>query len=415
MEKNEYEISIQELDHQGRGIGKIENKVVFVKNTLPGEIVKIEIIKANKSYLEGNVLQYVKKSPKRIKETCPYSHLCGGCNLRHISYHDELEYKETKVKNIVKKYLKEEVKIESIIPSPNQDEYRNKLTLQVNKVIGLYQEKTNEIIPIKSCRLFSEEITNYMIKLNELELDKISKITIRKNLNDIMLIITANKPLNKNKIVQKFINDAISIIIDYDNKYEIIKGKSYLETTLKNIKYHILPNAFFQINSAQTINLYDKILEYMNPKSDDRVLDLYCGIGSISLYISKYVNNILGIEISKESIISANENKQLNNITNAQFITGDAKKVLKNIDYKPSIVIVDPPRSGLDRSVVDEIIAMKPNKVIYVSCDPLTLMRDLNIFKTSYDIKKIAIVDMFPRTYHVECVCVMELRQTFEK
>jgi 23S rRNA (uracil1939-C5)-methyltransferase len=214
------------------------------------------------------------------------------------------------------------------------------------------------------------------------------------------------------KIVKLNINifSFVDTIICITDKEIILKGKGYIEETINDIKFVISPTSFFQVNTNGMINLYDKVLEYCELSGNENLLDLYCGTGTIGIYLSKYCGKVFGVEINKEAIKDALKNKQINNLTNIDFKSGDVKEILKNNKFIPDIIVVDPPRAGLDKNVIDQIISLNPKKLIYVSCDVITLSRDLNLLKQHFDIKEVTPVDMFPNTYHVESVCVLNKR-----
>ena len=388
-------IEILKLDHQGRGIGKINNKIIFIKNALPKELVEVKIEKDKKNYLKGTVTKYIKKSDKRIKPKCPYYEQCGGCNLMHINYQDQIEYKQEKIENIIHKYVDKFIKVNKIIPCENIYNYRNKITFHVNNKIGLYEDNTNNIIEIDKCLLADNKINKILKELKTLKLNK-DEITVRSSYNDSLIYYK-----NKDNIINVSCNNII-------NNNTIIKGNNYIIEKLKDFKFIISPTSFFQVNTQQTIILYDLIKELAKPNKNDILLDLYCGTGTIGLYLSKESKEILGIEINKEAIIDANKNKALNNIKNAKFIAGDAKEIIKKLKYKPDIIIVDPPRSGLYKGMIKDLINFKANKIIYVSCDPITLSRDLQELKEQYIIKEIQPVDLFPNTYHIEDIVLLE-------
>lgn len=389
-------IEILRLDHQGRGIGKINNKIIFIPNTLPGEIVEYKIIKEKKNYIEGQAIKIIKESNKRIKPICPYFNICGGCQLMHIKYEDQLKYKQEKIEDIIHKYTDKSLKINQIIGSNNIYNYRNKVTLHANNIIGYYKENSNEIININNCLIADNKINNIIKKLKNIKLNK-DEIVIKSN-NKNTLIYYKNKNNNLNNI------EVDNIIL---NK-QIIKGNGYNIETLNNLKFIISPTSFFQVNTEQAIKLYDKIKEIANIHKNNYILDLYCGTGTIGLYLSNMCKEVLGVEINKEAIKDANKNKELNNIKNTQFIVGDAKEVIKKINYKPNIIIIDPPRSGLFKGMIDDLIKFNAQKIIYVSCEPITLARDLNELKKYYKIKEIQPIDMFPNTYHVENIVLLE-------
>lgn len=363
------EVTIIDYDHQGRGMARINNKIVFIPNTMIGEIVKIKIIKEKKNFIEAEVIEYIKTNPNRIDNLCPYYKSCGGCDILHLPYDEQLEYKYNKVKNIINRYVKEEIKINNIV-SDKQFNYRNKVTLQVDKnKIGYYSKKSNNIVPIKKCLLLDESLNEYISTLDYFK----DKVVLRTNGKDIL-----------------------------DNNNEMITKE------IGKYKYLVSLESFFQVNDNVTYKLYEKVKEYCGATKEDTILDLYCGTGTIGIYLSDTCKKVLGIEINKQAIKDAKKNKELNNINNIEFIADDVAKVINKIDIKPDIVVVDPPRAGLDEFTIKEITKINPKKLVYVSCDPMTFARDLNILKYYFNIKEITPFDMFPNTYHVENVCLLE-------
>lgn len=385
-------VEVIKLDHLGRGIGKLDGKIIFIPNALPNEIVSVKIIKDKKRYYEGIVTEYKKLSNKRIQPLCPYYDKCGGCDLMHLDYNDELKFKQEKIENIINQYVNENIKINKIIGSDNIYNYRNKLTLHINNKIGLYQKQSNDIIEIDKCLIVDDKI-NKIIK--DLKKYKINTKEIIIKASDKETMISYNGNISK-------IEDLNCSNIWENSK--LIKGNGYIQEKIGNLTFQISPEAFFQVNTKQTKKLYDKIKVMANLSKNDQVLDLYCGTGTIGLYLSDACSKVLGVEINEQAINNANNNKKINNIKNAEFIVGDAKKVIKDIKFKPSVIIVDPPRSGLFKGMVDDLIKFKADKIIYVSCDPMTLARDLNILQEHYEITEIQPVDLFPHTHHVECI-----------
>lgn len=371
------QVKIEKLDHYGRGITKIENKICFVENALPQELVEIKIIKETKKYFLATTIKIIKESKDRIKPICPYYNTCGGCNIDHISFEKENEYKEIKITEILEKFAKiPNNKIKNIIYD-NPYNYRNKIILhQNNKKIGLYKKGTHDIIEIESCYLLNNNLNNEL-----------------KNI----------KQVNDNGIVLRIGNKTKEILNSSANKHKII---SYIG----NKKYQVSEKSFFQINSVITEKLYNEIKEIINTSKSENVLDLYCGTGTIGIYISDIVNKVLGIESCKEAIEDANYNKKLNNTKNCTYKLGKVENLTKEITKEYDTAIIDPPRSGLDKRVVEKLLEIKPKTLIYVSCDPVTLARDLNLLQQKYDIEYIRPYNMFPRTYHVECVCILKLR-----
>lgn len=401
-------IKIDSLDHYGRGISKIDGKIIFVENALPDEIVEVKIVKNKKNYVEGTPYKYINKSKKRINIDCPYFDYCGGCNIRHMSYNDQLDFKQNKIKNIIKKYINENIKINNIISSDKINYYRNKVTFQVKNKLGFYKNNTYEIIPIENC-LISDKLINNSIKyLKKLDLNKINKIICRTGSNELMIIIETN---DKKLDITPLHQIAHSIYLKVNNTYIHVFGNKNIYEFIGNYKFIISPDSFFQINLGTCFKLYKKIKDYVG--KNNKVLDLYCGTGSIGIFINQD-NQVIGIEINESASKDALFNKKINNIDNINFLCGDSGKKLKDINFKPDIVIVDPPRSGLNKETINNILNFNAKKIIYVSCDPMTLTRDLNILKHTYNIKEITPFDMFPNTHHIECIALLEFNNNYD-
>lgn len=390
------EVEITNLDHFGRGIVKKE-KPIFIDNALVGEIVEIEITKDNKKYSEGRVIKYIKKSPLRVESNCPFYDKCGGCDLLHLSYQEQLKYKETKVKEIIKKFSGLEC-VKEIVPTI-QYNYRNKVTLHVKQKLGYYQKKSYDIINIDNCLIADERINDLIKKLNNIDLNTITKITIRVSSKESMLVIEGGK------LDIALFEEVDTIIVDN----QVLKGRGYIIEEINNLKFVISPDSFFQVNRLGMINIYNQVLKYVD--NDTKVLDLYCGTGTIGIYLADKVNQVLGIEINKSAINDALMNKKINNLENIDFKLGDVEDVLNNNSFKADCIVVDPPRAGLGNMVIKNIFKIQPQKLIYVSCDPVTLARDLNILKDKYDVVEITPFDMFSNTYHVECVGLLCLKK----
>ena len=390
-------MEIYKYDHNGRGITYLDNKIVFVPNTIIGEDVEVRVIENKKNYIIGKVKTYNKESEYRVKDLCPYYNICGGCDIMHLPYLKQLEFKQNKVKEIMDKFYGNNIKIKDIIYT-DQYNYRNKVTLKVDKKIGYYKKNTHEIINIENCRLLDNNINDLITKLNKIDLKQNKNIVIRKNTSGLMIVFDSeiNYNLIKNDVDYIYLNDKK---IYGDDLYEEMNG----------LKFIISPLSFFQVNKYNTINLYNKILDYCDLKGNEVVLDLYCGTGTIGSFISRNCKEVIGIDIDSSSINDANKNKKINNLNNINFICGDSGKILKNNKYKNiDIVIVDPPRSGLSELSIKEIININPKKIVYTSCDLVTLARDLKILSEKYNILELTPVDMFPNTYHCESVTVLE-------
>ena len=369
-------VTINKLDSKGRGIVK-DKKPIFVDNALIDEVVDIEITKQVSKYALAKVVKYIKTSPKRIKPICPYFGKCGGCQLMHLSYQDQLLYKEDKVKEIVYKQIGN-IKINNIVPS-KEIYYRNKVTFHVqNNKIGFYKLQSKNIIEIKKCYLLKKEIN-----------DELENVLNKKYQNNYSLVIRSG--------IDKLII----------NQPDLEETKDYVIDEINGFKFILSPTSFFQVNTKEASKLYNIVKKYLNLNSNDTVLDLYCGTGTIGLTLSKTCKYVYGVEINKQAINDANQNKKLNNISNITFKCLDAKDI-NSLKLKVNKVVVDPPRAGLDKKTIKYLNDNKFDTVVYVSCDMMTLVRDIKLLQDNYTICEITPVDMFPQTYHIECVCLLK-------
>lgn len=397
---------IERLDHQGRGITYINGKIAFVKDTLPGEEIELKIIKENSKLIEAEPTSFLKESQLRVKELCPYYKECGGCNLLHMPYEEQIKYKQSKIVDIMKKYadINSEV-IKQIVPCDRQFQYRNKVTLKVEEKLGYFKEKTYELIPIEKCLLVNDKINEIIKILNGYtDLSNIKEVVIKSFTDkETMLIIYLQEDEINANLLDYLIKHVDNIIV-YDNNKKIIKriGKGNIIAKLKEKQFKIGANSFFQVNMDQTLKIYDKIAEYLSKNEVSTVLDLYCGVGSIGLYSVSNYAKLIGVEIVPEAIKNAKTNAELNSMENTKFLVGDTKTILMHSNYKADTIIVDPPRAGLDKSVIEDIKKINPNMLIYLSCDPITLARDLKLLSDLYDVEELIPYDMFPNTHHVE-------------
>ena len=395
------QVTINKVDNKGRGIGYTSGKIVFVKNALPGEIVTLKNIKEHKKYITADIQNIVKKSELRNIPKCPYYDSCGGCNLMHLGIDYQEEYKEKKVKEILKKYanIKENVKF---IKNNKELYYRNKVTLKVkNGEFGYYNDETHNFIKVNNCLLVNNKI-NEFIKSNVIKINN-GELVIRVNYQDELLInirsaedVSILNDINKYNVVGVVLND------------KVIYGTSFFYDYIGDFRFKVSYNSFFQVNNYMASNIFMILKSNLKGKN---LLDLYCGVGTLGLSLKDNFESIYGIEKIENAIIDAKENALINNCHNAHFYAGDTYEVLKDINVSFDTIIVDPPRSGLNEETRDLIIKLRPDKLCYVSCDPLTLARDLNILNEFYDVEKINALDMFPNTYHVECVCILERKE----
>ena len=399
--------TVEKLDDFGRGIINVDNKICFVKNALPTEEININITKEKKKYLEANVENYLKESHNRIAAKCKYYGICGGCQLEHMKLEDENQYKKRKVEDILEKFASQKIKIAKI-NSGREYNYRNKITLHVQEgKLCLLKEDSNDYVEIDKCLLVDEKINVVISKLMTLvTLEKgIKTIMIRiGNYTDQIMIDISGEVNNENV----FLPLADSVIINNKN----IKNNE-ITSTILDYQYYVSNKSFFQVNKEVVEMLYSKIISVVKDKKAKKVLDLYCGVGTISLSISKYVNSVIGVEVVEDAIKNANKNKELNKIKNVEFICGKAEDIITRQKFDCDTIIVDPPRKGIDKRAIDVLNNSSAKNIIYVSCDPITLARDINRLN-NYEVMEVELFNMFPRTYHVECVSVLH-RKSFEK
>lgn len=389
---------IIKLDHEGNGIALIDNLVTFVPKTIPGDIVEIKIKEKKKNYQTAEVVKIITKSPLRISAFCPYYDSCGGCQLQNYEYPITLNYKKEKILNIFSKlnYALDPI----IISNPCNKNYRNKIELKVqNKKIGFYEKKTNNMVEIEYCPITNVKINEIIPLLKKLEINN-GNIILRVNKNNDILVIIDTLDKISCKVLEK--NENIKGIIL--NK-KLIWGESFLEEEINNIKYKIEYDAFFQVNPYVTSTLFNLIKE--NISTNSKVLDLYCGVGAITLQVGSICKKALGIEIIPNAIKNALENKKLNNISNVNFCCGDVLKEIKKISNEYDTWIIDPPRKGLDKITIEILQKYLPTKIIYVSCNIHSLTRDLASILPNYEITKFYILDMFSYSHHVECLCIL--------
>lgn len=393
------QVVIEKLDHFGRGIAKINEKIVFVPNTLKGDVVEIEIVKDNSSYALGKVVKYIEKQ-KRLSP-CKYSNICGGCHLIDMDYSNQLEFKKEKIKELFKKNLGVDIILDDVITG-NKSNYRNKINLHIKgEKVGFYALESHDLVEIDECYITKKEINDLLPKVKDLaKNNNIDEVMIRYH-NGLILSIKGN--VSKDFLLKNFLDCSI---IYLNNKK--IKGNEVTENILDK-RFRVSPKSFFQVNTSVSSKMFSKVRSYIKDKSFNKALDLYCGTGVIGILISDLVGEVVGIEVVSDAIEDANYNKKINNINNVSFI---CDKVENRIDSFKDIdlVIVDPPRSGLDKKSIANIMTIAPKEIIYISCDPTTLTRDLKELRGKYDISNVSIADMFPNTYHCESITVLERR-----
>ena len=448
IQKNqEYIVDIIDNGFEGEGIAKIDNFTIFIPGTIKGEKVRILIVKVLSSHGFGKIVEIIEKSPMRQDVDCNTYKRCGGCNLRHIKYEETLKMKQNAVQSLVNKTLKNKIEVQETIGMENPLHYRNKAQypIGINKqgepVIGVFANRTHEVIPIDNCLIQnkkSEEIAKFIVEfIKEKNIsiydEKTGKGLVRHivtkvgiKTGEIMCVIVLNghKIPKENELVEnlrtrypeiktivKNINmKNTNVILGQENIN--LYGNGYIEDILGEYKFKISPLSFYQVNPVQAEKLYNLGVSMAEITKDDVVFDLYCGIGTISLFMSKFAKKVYGIEIVEEAVKMAKENAESNNVSNTEFFAGDVEIVLddliNNKGLKADVVMFDPPRKGLDKKSIDNILNIRPKKIVYISCNPATLIRDLADFENEYDIKTIIPVDMFPYTSHIECVSVLQ-------
>jgi len=457
LEKNQvYEVEIIDDGYQGEGIAKIDNFPVFIQGAIKGEKAEIKILKVQSNFAYGKLMKIIKSSENRVEEECTEYSRCGGCNLRHITYDYTLKIKKAIVQNCLYKALNREVEVQNVIGMEKPIFYRNKLQYPVgtNKegqpVMGVYSSRTHNIVPVSNCYIQNDkcnEIANDIfsfIKENNISAynEQTLKGTVRHivirigiRTNEVLVTIVVNdNNFNKEKEFVEYITskheNIKTIVKNYNtkntnvilgSKNEVIFGSGFIYDILGDYKFKISPLSFYQVNPIQTEILYNTAINAGASSSDNNstALDLYCGIGTIGIFASKNFKKVYGIEIIEQAIEDAKENAKINKVDNIEFYAGDVEKILpqilEKIEDKPNVVFVDPPRKGLDNKTIQVLKDLQPEKIIYISCNPATLARDLKELEEKYEIKMVQPVDMFPYTSHVECVSALELKESIEK
>ena len=393
------EVNIISNTNLGDGVGRIENKPIYIKNAVSKDKLEVRITRVNKKYLQGEIVKIVKESEDRVKPLCPYFPKCGGCTFWNVNINKENEIKENYIKRLFPN-----VKVNTIIAN-NEINYRNKVTFHIhNGKLGYYQKNSNNLVIIDECLILNKEINKIKKYLETLDLTKVTEIMIRYSNNYDELLINFKGQLKDYNNLKK-IKNIKSIYINND----LVYGNPTIKEKINNLEFLIGPNSFFQINTNMIANLYNSIKNFITPSSS--LLDLYCGTGTIGIYLNEYFEHILGIDIVKENIENAFLNKEINKIDNISFQHKDASSI-ENTYF--DVVIVDPPRAGLGEKTKEHLLNINSKIIIYVSCNPNTLKKDIEKLKEKYQLVEITPVNMFPKTEHVECVSVLH-RKKLEK
>ncbi|WP_339196196.1 23S rRNA (uracil(1939)-C(5))-methyltransferase RlmD [Solibacillus sp. FSL R5-0449] len=449
IKKNDRQtVYIEDLTHDGNGVAKIDGYPLFIQGALPGETAEIHVMKTLKNYGFAKVVNILEKSPDRVEAPCVYFSQCGGCQLQHLSYEGQLKWKQNMVSNVMKRLGKIDAPVHPVKGMEEPWHYRNKSQIPFAQneagqmVAGFYKTKSHSIVDMERCLIQTGEADVVMADLKrELEIlgvrpydekshqGMLRHVVVRKGraTGEVMVVlVTKSKKFpqasaaiekiralipNVTSIVQNINGEKTNVI--FGNDTFTLWGKDTIEDTIGNVRFEISARSFYQVNPVQTEVLYKQALDYAQLTGNERVIDAYCGIGSISLFLAQKAGHVMGVEIVEQAIEDAKRNAALNGFTNTYFEAGPAEEVIPRW-YKEGkeadVLVVDPPRKGCDEALLNTIIEQKPKRVVYVSCNPATLARDLRILEDGgYKTKEVQPVDMFPHTTHCEAVAWLEL------
>ncbi len=444
VQKNEYyDVKIESLTHDGLGVARVDGFPVFVANALVGEEINMKVTLVKKTYAFGRAVDYFVTSGERVKPECGIYKQCGGCQVQHLSYEGQLKMKHDTVVNHLKRIGHiEDANVLPTIGMQNPSRYRNKTQVPFGyadgKVVaGFYQKRSHEIINMQSCLIqtdISDQIVETMRQLcQELEIDPYNEslnlgvlrhviVRVGFKTEEIMVTLVTrtheipNSELLIQRLVSKYpkiksiaqnVNPKVTNVI-FGDVTRILYGEPYIYDEMNGIRFAISPRSFYQVNPIQTETLYSKAVEYAQLSGNEIVFDAYCGIGTITLFLAQHAKQVYGVEIIPEAIEDAKMNAQLNGFENTQFAVGKSEEIIPawiENGIVPDVIVVDPPRKGCDRSLLDTMLEAAPDRIVYVSCDSSTLARDLRVLiDGGYKLEVVQPVDMFPQTAHIECV-----------
>lgn len=440
-----FDMTIDDLGISGEGVGHIEGFTVFIDGALPGEVIQAQLVQSKRHFGRANLLAIHQKSPSRVQPPCPLFDRCGGCQIMHINYDQQLEFKRDRVTKAIRYIGKiSDANVAPCLPSPSPLAYRNKIQLIVAPAkegiaIGLYAKGSHDVVEINKCYIHcpqGEEIfqnINKIIKQSTIEPyiaesgeGELRHILIKTAVftRQSLVVLVTNGPASTRikKAAQEIIAQSPTVKgvvhnsntsrtnVILGNEYNLLCGVPSIDEQLCGLHFKISAASFFQVNPAQAENLYKKALEFAELKDNDVALDAYCGVGTLTLLMAKQAKHVLGIENVKEAIEDAKENAVRNGITNVSFVCENTEDYLKGFNKKIDVIFLNPPRKGCEESVLKCIAKIKPKKIVYISCDPATLARDIGQLCTmGYKLNIIQPYDMFPQTAHVECVAQLTL------
>ncbi|MBC2164355.1 23S rRNA (uracil(1939)-C(5))-methyltransferase RlmD [Listeria booriae] len=447
VKKNDcLDVVFEDLTHDGNAVAKIDGYPIFVPQGLPDEIAQIKVLKTNKNYGFGKIIELTKESADRVTPPCLVYSQCGGCQLQHLSYDGQLRMKQKQVAQVMKRIGKQDVEVLPTLGMENPWNYRNKAQVPVGfvngrLVAGFYQQRSHQIIDMNTC-LIQQEENNEVIQTARAifakyyvePYDETTRKGVLRHLmtrfatttGELMLVIVTTKLNFPNKAeimaeLQQSIPELTSLVqnvntantnVIFGEQTVVLAGREYIMDTIHGISFAISARSFYQVNPEQTEILYAEALKLAGLTGEETVIDAYCGIGSISLCLAKEAKHVYGVEIVSQAIEDARANAKLNKMDNVTFAVGKAEEVIPDWfkqGIKADVLVVDPPRKGCDDALLQTILKMKPKRVVYVSCNPATLARDMLVLtEGGYEAKMVQPVDMFPQTTHVECVTVLE-------
>ncbi|MBC2161242.1 23S rRNA (uracil(1939)-C(5))-methyltransferase RlmD [Listeria booriae] len=447
VKKNDcLDVVFEDLTHDGNAVAKIDGYPIFVPQGLPDEIAQIKVLKTNKNYGFGKIIELTKESADRVTPPCLVYSQCGGCQLQHLSYDGQLRMKQKQVAQVMKRIGKQDVEVLPTLGMENPWNYRNKAQVPVGfvngrLVAGFYQQRSHQIIDMNTC-LIQQEENNEVIQTARAifakyyvePYDETTRKGVLRHLmtrfatttGELMLVIVMTKLNFPNKAeimaeLQQSIPELTSLVqnvntantnVIFGEQTVVLAGREYIMDTIHGISFAISARSFYQVNPEQTEILYAEALKLAGLTGEETVIDAYCGIGSISLCLAKEAKHVYGVEIVPQAIEDARANAKLNKMDNVTFAVGKAEEVIPDWfkqGIKADVLVVDPPRKGCDDALLQTILKMKPKRVVYVSCNPATLARDMLVLtEGGYEAKMVQPVDMFPQTTHVECVTVLE-------
>ena len=437
-------LTIHGYTAEGMGVGRLDGRVVFVPGTIRGEQWEVQLLKVNKNVAWGKGVRLLESSPLRVEPDCPHAAKCGGCQYRHMDYKEELVAKKERVSDALKRLGGVELELPGTVGAEDPLRYRNKVQFPVGPgkreaLIGFYRPRSHDIIDVEDCLLQPKSaaearkaVKQWMAQCKVPAYDEETRKGLLRHLylrtnqrgETLCCLIINGKKLPHGRILIDLLQSAVpglvGVVVNHNTKdtnvilgdgYDTLWGQDYLEEKLCGLTFRLSVPSFFQVNRAQTERLYALALEFAGLTGSETVLDLYCGIGTISLAMAQKAGKVIGAEIVPEAIEDAKENALRNGISNAEFFCGDAGEVafkLSNDGVRPQVICVDPPRKGLQADVPGIIAGMAPDRIVYVSCDPATLARDVKRFaELGYHLVKAQPVDLFPRTAHVETVALL--------